>query len=65
MKEEYQCRECGKVEVGTSATIPECCGHSMATKKQLELEGCVQPQNPEAQRLNNDDDACDDGRAAE
>ncbi len=65
MKEEYECRECGKVVTGTSATIPECCDQPMPTKKQLEMERCVQPQNPEAQRFDNEDDACDDGRSGE
>ena len=55
----YRCEDCGDEQVITeNASVPECCGEKM---KAIPLENCTKHYNPEGARLQDDDDACDDG----
>jgi hypothetical protein len=56
----YKCYNCGRVVRSNQVGTIMCCGHAMV---EMELDKCTNPGNPEAYRFNNDDDACDDGRA--
>lgn len=57
-EKKYRCRDCGRIVEAAPRDTLICCGMEM-----VELDACTKPQNPEAQRASNSDDACDDGRA--
>jgi DNA-directed RNA polymerase subunit RPC12/RpoP len=55
----YRCEKCGKeVTADAKADNPECCNKEM---KQLPLDACTTTHDAESYRVQNDDDACDDG----
>ena len=57
----YKCEQCGKeVTVDEKADNPECCNKKM---KQERLDVCSTAHDSESYRVQNDDDACDDGVA--
>lgn len=52
----YWCEGCGGfITVQESDPIPECCGKEMGT------EPCIKAQSAESSRLEDSDEACDDG----
>ncbi|MBS3801481.1 MAG: hypothetical protein KGY65_01895 [Candidatus Thermoplasmatota archaeon] len=56
----YQCKECGRTEIVTDGSVPECCGKPM---KEAPLEVCMKPPaDAESARMTDDDEACDDSR---
>jgi hypothetical protein len=59
-KKGYECEECGRTEVVTDGSVPECCGKPM---KQVSLDVCMKPPaDAESARPMDDDEACDDFR---
>jgi len=56
----YKCKTCGKeVKKEESEKIPICCGENM---EQIPLDLCLYPDNPEAARIDREDEPCDQGR---
>ena len=55
----YQCQICERSEIVYNKTIPKCCRKPM---KQVPLEMCTKPHDPEHARPMEDEDACDDFR---
>jgi len=56
----YKCESCGKeIKKEKEEKTPICCGEEM---KQLPLDVCLYPNNPEAARTDRDDEPCDQGR---
>ena len=58
----YRCEACGETVkiVDGEMEMPECCGAPMAKTDTLDF--CERPSDPEYARLEEDEDACDDGR---
>jgi hypothetical protein len=56
----YQCEQCKKTKMVSDGSIPECCGEPM---KQVPLEICTKPHDPEHARPMDNEEACDDFRA--
>jgi hypothetical protein len=55
----YVCDTCGaQKDVPASASAPECCGAPM---RRTTLEPCERPSSAETARLQNKDEACNDG----
>lgn len=57
----YQCEDCGKEEVlEFGSAVPHCddCGKPM---KEIPLDECTHPFNPESSRPDDVEEACDDG----
>lgn len=53
----YQCKDCGQEIIQASALPPpECCGESMRA-----LPPCGKPHVAESARMDDNDEACDDG----
>lgn len=56
----YKCDDCGKeITKEESKENPVCCGKKM---KQLPLDICLHPNDPEAARNIREDEPCDQGR---
>jgi hypothetical protein len=56
----YECQECGRKEIVTDGSVPECCGQPM---KEVPLEVCLKPPaDAESARTTDNDEACDDFR---
>lgn len=61
IKKGYECQECGRTEIVTDGSVPECCGQPM---EQLPLDVCMKPPaDAESARTMDDDEACDDSRS--
>lgn len=57
MEKAYRCKSCDREVIqDSSKPVPVCCGHPM---EEVSLESC-RDAGPEAARLNNDDEACED-----
>jgi hypothetical protein len=55
----YHCSHCNEEKIiDAEKNTPECCGETM---QQIPLDDCSKPYNPESARLDEADDACDDG----
>lgn len=61
IKKGYECKECGRKEIITDGSVPECCGQPM---QQVPLDVCMKPPaDAESARTVDEDDACDDSRS--
>jgi hypothetical protein len=59
----YQCEKCrGQQEIPAGDKVPECCGQPMK-ETSLPLDQCTAPASAEHARMDEIEDACDDGRA--
>jgi hypothetical protein len=62
-KKIYQCENCkGQQEIAAGNQIPECCGQPMK-EASLPLDQCSAPASAEHARMDEFEDACNDGRA--
>jgi hypothetical protein len=60
-KKGYQCKICGRKEIVTDETVPNCCDEPM---QQIPLDVCIKPPaDAESARTSDDDEACDDFRS--
>ena len=61
-KQVFECENCGKKDEmhADKSTAPECCGQQM---KEVKLDACTTSTTAEHSRLDDFNDACDDGRA--
>ena len=59
-KKGYKCEECGRTEVVTDGSVPNCCEKPM---QEVTLDVCMKPPaDAESARMTDNDEACDDSR---
>jgi hypothetical protein len=59
MPKTYKCKDCGReVTIKDTNSAPDCCGHRM---QEIPENLCAKHHTAEGARLQDKDDACDDG----